>query len=244
MKDNKSKKDRPKSRKCKLFNMSLKRRNNEAQLDYEPEIMSPHPHMSGLHYVGKTRAGNQSWKTADEIDKLATRKARYYQSNHEDHNLECAAKRREVSRKFDREADDLLTRYRDLGMDKSVFTKLDRPVQRRLKKAMPHIVVTSKEDREARMQVLLQKQAEQSAKSYAETVAAMEAKMERARARYNTLDVVETVTMEEIEAEHAKRKAITQDELNSMSSQRYEMPCLSEYASMRDELEEDGDMPY
>lgn len=239
-KDNKK---RPQSRKCKVFNMSLKRRNNEAQVDYEPAMNSPHPSMIGLYYVGETRAGKQSWKTSEEIDGLAKHKARYYQSNHKEHNLACAAKRREASRKFDREADDLLMRYRALGMAKSVFSKLERPVQRRLIKAMPNLVVTSEEDRVAREQALLVKQAEQRESDYDKMKLDAQAKLERARARYNTLDVVETITMEEIEAEHEKHKAITQDDLNAMSASRYEMPeCLSEYASMQDE--EDEDMLY
>ena len=242
-KDNKKK--RPQARKCKVFNMSLKRRNNEAQVDFDPKMNSPHPSMIGLYYVGKTRTGNQSWKTADEIDSVASRKARYYQSNHKEHNLACAAKRREASRKFDREAEDLLWRYEDRGMAKCVFTKLDRPVQRRLLKAMPNIVVTSEEDRVAREQALLVKRAEERERAYEKMCADQEKKMERIRALYDTIDVVETITMEEIEAENKKRRPITQAELNAMSNYRYEMPkeCLSNFAAMQDEDEAD-DMFY
>ncbi len=235
---------RSRSRKCKLFNMSLIKRNKIAQVDFEPEAHQPHPSMDGLYYAGKTRTGAQSWKTADELAAVTEYKARQFKASRDDKSIAVAENRHEVSRGYDREADDLLNRHRSLGMSKAVFARLARPVKRRLKAVMPNIVWSSEADRQGRMEAALDALEAQRKFSHDSWQLEMEAKMasskEKARLTFEALSKVEGVYAEARENSAESRKPLTQHDLNEMSNSRYEVPaCYSEFAKMTDD---DGEL--
>lgn len=225
------KKPRTRSRKCKLYDISLVARGKKAQTGLSNLVINqPHPTMEGLYYVGLTKSGAEHWKTADEIaDRLESKRLDHL-AKQSKKTLSTAAKRKALSKKLDREADDLLTSYRLRGMDRSVWNKLERPIKERLIRAMPNIVHVDDADRVAREVAMIEKmEAENKATSNC-FKADMEAKMARAEKLQETLARASEVKPLEDFGVSAERKPLTQQDLNDMSNSRYELPeCYSAY---------------
>lgn len=202
-------------------------------------INQPHPTMHSLYFAGVTKTGSEKWRTADELADDANYHSRYRRKYQSEESLKVAAKRKATSKAYDREAENVLTRYSDLGMERSVFAKLDRPVKERVKRACPNIIITSAHDREQRRGARMAGLTSFTKQVHAEAVASMAAKMERAKHIHKTLDIVENVTLEDIEAETSERKTLTQADLNELSNSRYEMPkCCSDYEGLKEDAEE------
>ena len=171
-----------KKRYCWVFRCSIKRRTSTAQTGLEGlKRHTPHPTMDGLFFVEYRPSGTEVWRTADEVADRAEYMAALQSSKRSKATKRNSTRRQNATRRLDRIAREMLARHQTLGMPKDVFKRLEKPVQHRLLRQMPNIVIADEDDRLARLEAHRAAQAIAAEKNATEYREQMERKMETAR---------------------------------------------------------------